>query len=265
MKLSAIIFSRDRACQLELLLRSIKMFFIEWEDVDFHIIYTYTDEKFKKGYDLLKKVHPEFNYILEKKSGFMEQVVDCVKKSEEYIVFFVDDNVFKEEFSLCDKQVKIFEKNTNILCCSLRLAPQITYSYVRNINVSPPKFKKDLIWDWQEVKHVSLWGYPMSVDGHIFRKREFLEVLEKTEFTNPNTLEKELSRNPIDKKYMICFQKPIIVNIPWNKVQDENENRSEEISPSVINEGFLKGKRISIKEIIERKNKSTHESMEISF
>jgi len=265
MKLSVIIFSKDRACQLELLLRSIKIFFMGWEDVNINIIYKHTDEKFKLGYDLVKKIHPQFNYILEKKDKFMKQTLDCINNSEENIVFFVDDDVFKEKFSLKNENIQTFENNTKILCASLRLAPQINYSYTRNTHVNPPVCDENLIWDWQKIKHVSLWGYPMSVDGHIFRKSDILDVFKKIKFTNPNSLEHALSKNPINKKYMICFPKPIIMNIPWNKVQNENENHSENINQEDINKIFLSGKIISLDKIVKMKNHSTHENVELSF
>ena len=63
--INIVIFSKDRACQLELFLRSMKNFFFEWSLCKVSILYTYSNDSFKKGYEKTRFYHPEFNYVLE--------------------------------------------------------------------------------------------------------------------------------------------------------------------------------------------------------
>ena len=58
--LSSIIFSRDRAPQLHLLLNSLsKNFFLSGTNV----IYKYTDEEHKLGYEMVQKSFPGYDGV----------------------------------------------------------------------------------------------------------------------------------------------------------------------------------------------------------
>ena len=78
--MNIIIFSKDRACQLDLFLRSLKKYFKEFEELNFNILYTYSNDKFKIGYDKLFTIHNDsnLNYIKETKK-FKEHVAPVIK------------------------------------------------------------------------------------------------------------------------------------------------------------------------------------------
>ena len=54
--LNIIVFSRDRACQLELFIRSMKFYFKEFYQYNINVLYTYSNNKFKEGYEKLFKI-----------------------------------------------------------------------------------------------------------------------------------------------------------------------------------------------------------------
>jgi hypothetical protein len=228
-----IIFSKNRACQLELLLRSLNMKAL--------VIYTY-DQEYKSGYEKLIKMYPDVKFILE--SNFKKQVIESLG---EYTLFLVDDDVMINPFNENCSEFLEFKNNKDILCLSLRLA-----SYYEGA----PKMENN-IWNWYGLKHD--WGYPMSVSAHIFRKQDILSIMENGSFNNPNDLEILLRKNPPNKPLMICVNQPNIINVPANVVQTKyrlNRFGNAGISPEVLNQKFLSGLKISLEDIIEKARNS---------
>ncbi|GBO52275.1 hypothetical protein APA_5365 [Pseudanabaena sp. lw0831] len=182
-------------------------------------------------------------------------------------MFLVDDLVFKSFVDLTDTTFQAFINDFSILCLSLRLSPQIKYCYTSNIFSPPPSFENDLVWNWQEYPKNSDWGYPMSLDGHIFRTSEIYDlVVFNRAFNNPNTLETQLALRPLSSPQMICYAESKIVNIPANKVQNIYSNRHAQMSDlNDLNQQFLNGCRLSLKPILDTKNTSVHQEIPLCF
>ena len=88
--LSIVIFSKDRAAQLDLCLKSIhenlKGFSRSW---DIYIIHTSESEDFERGYSDLKKEweKPFIHFFAESEyGGFKETLQEVVQRSGEYIL-----------------------------------------------------------------------------------------------------------------------------------------------------------------------------------
>src|SRR3989344_6927504 len=103
-EISTIIFSKNRACQLELLLRSLNM--------PATVIYTY-DQDFKTGYDKLIGMYPEVEFVWE--TDFKKQVIENLG---EYTLFLVDDDVMIAPFEESCPEFEEFKKNQGIICLS---------------------------------------------------------------------------------------------------------------------------------------------------
>jgi hypothetical protein len=59
-----IIFSKDRACQLDQLLSSMSQFIpnMESSDVKVQVLYHHSDSDFREGYDVVRKFHPRVHF-----------------------------------------------------------------------------------------------------------------------------------------------------------------------------------------------------------
>lgn len=264
--LNTIVFSKDRSCQLELFLRSVKIFFKDWQKCQFTVLYTYSDPIYQQGYERLKVIHPEFTYICEQDyhQPFKQCLLNLIQNTCPYTVFFVDDNVFRYPFDLNSDAFRIFQKDESIISLSLRLSPNITYSYSTNRPASPPNFEPSLVWNWQTMPPDNDWGYPMSLDGHVFRTEQIRPLIECAEFYNPNLLEAQLAASPLDLPNMICYPHCRIVNIPANRVQSTHTNRHGNLmTPAELNREFLNGKIISLKSVLDLQNIAVHQ--EVSF
>lgn len=251
------IFSKDRACQLDLLLRSIKRF-TNLPKNKINIIYTSSNDNFEQGYIKLKKENTKF--IFHKELGnFKHDVIEKIKIKNEYTMWLVDDDFFKETFNLNDS-LNILN-NEKVLCSSLRMHPGIRYCYTANIETPAPNISKNGLFGWEGLK--GDWGYPMSVDGHIFRTKDILPLVKKINFSNPNTFEGNLAGTKINKPLMHCFNKSKILNNPANKVQNVNNNRHGNITAKELNKKYLDGYKISMNNLIGIETPSPH--FEIPF
>jgi len=262
--MNILIFSKDRACQLELFIRSIKKYFKEFEELNFKVLYIYSNEEFGKGYDKLFSIHNDsnLNYIKETKN-FKEHVLELIDETEEHTVFFVDDMIFKNDFTLNSKQYKLFTLNDQILTLSLRLHKSLSYCYPARIHMVPPKFDSNMTFRWRGQS--GDYGYPMSLDGNFFRTKDIIPFLNALPYNNPNSLESQLARYSINKPLMICFDESKVLTIPVNKVQNFNQNVHGNITADFLNDKFLDGHIIDLVPFDGFKNISCHQETEYNY
>lgn len=255
------IFSKNRAAQLDSFLKSMKEFFKEYSDNKINILYTYTNKDFEKGYDKIKELHPEVSLI--KENNFKKNLLNLINPKNNYTVFFVDDIIWKDYFSLNDYEFKKFEEDDDILTLSLRLNPNMNYCYTANLPMKLPKSYNNGIWNWKA--STADFGYPMSVDGHIFRTKDILPLLKQLPYQNPNSLEYLMSVNPINKPKIICYKESKIINIPCNKVQTNNPNKYGDVSIEYLNKMFLNDNFIDFLEYKKLNNKQCHLELPLKF
>jgi len=252
--IDCIIFSKNRACQLEFLLRSLKLH-VDLSDFIVKIIYTYSNNDFENGYKNLIKNTSDFNWILQKDKNFKEALIENIK--EDYIMFLVDDICFLDSFSTKLLEFQELTKNNDILTLSLRLSPHINFCYAANHITIVPNMRNG-IWDWRQGS--GDWGYPNSVDGNIFRKQDIFNGLSLIDFNEPGSFESRLGRIiRKDTKYLMsCFSKQKLVNFPLNTVYTENANRCQNISMADLNSKYLSGGRISFETLNGIANNMCH-------
>jgi len=262
--MNVIVFSKDRSCQLELLIRSIKKYFKEFEELTFNILYTYSNDTFKKGYDKLFEMHNDLNlnYIKETKK-FKEHVLELIDDKVEHTIFFVDDMIFKNDFTLKSKQYQLFSTDENILTLSLRLHNNLTYCYSANIPQTPPRFDTNNSFRWRG--QPGDYGYPMSLDGYFFRTKDILPLFKVLNYNNPNSLESVICVYPMNRPLMICFEESVVLTIPVNLVQNFNNNVHGNISADFLNDKFLDDYIIDLEPYDGFRNISCHQEVEFNY
>ena len=229
-EITTIIFSKNRACQLELLLRNLNMPAI--------VLYAY-DAEFKTGYEKLIKLYPSIKFIEE--YNFKQQTLENLG---EYTMFLCDDDIMIEHFDEDCSEFIEFKRNSDILCLSLRMSP----------NYDNAPLLKNNTWEWRKCKKD--WGYPMSVTSHIFRKKDILQTMINGEFKIPLDLERTLKRNIPDRQLMMYFDNPKIINNLANQVQIKCPDRNLGISLVELEKKFLSHKQLSLIYIKEEARKS---------
>lgn len=260
--MNVVVFSKDRACQLELFLRSAKKYFKEYDDLKWNILYTYSDEEFGNGYKKLFQINQDFNLNFVKQNDFKSDLLNLIDKNNDISVFFVDDIVWKNEFSIENKEFKYFLSDDDVLTLSLRLHTNLSYCYPARIPMHTPKYdSENMTFRWRGQS--GDYGYPMSLDGHFFRTKEILPHLKTLNYNNPNSLESAMSFYPLPKHKMGFFEESKIMNVPINKVQTFNQNIHGNIPADLLNTKFLEGYIIDLEPFDGFKNISCHQEMKL--
>lgn len=259
--LSVVVFSKDRAAQLELCLRSVKRYLRRWDELSIAVLYTASSLELERGYERTRELHPEFRWVRE--TDFRTQTLELVDAERPLTAFLVDDDVLKEPVSLDAAPFRALAEQPEILCVSLRMDPRIDYCYSLDRPTPPPALDADGAWHWQGL--AGDWGYPMSLDGHVFRTEEIRPLLERLPFHNPNVLEAVLAENPLPAPLMACFGRARLLNVPANRVQHTAQNRSGDIDPAWLNERFLAGERIALQPIARVRHRAPHHELEYEW
>jgi len=254
--INIIVFSKDRACQLEALLRSLEQYF-HYSHITY-VLYDASTPEYERGYHCLIPRYKNIVWVRQTdfKSNFLSLINETVNKENPYLMFLVDDIIFVREFS-GTTLLERFNADQDILAVSLRMGENITYCYTRNKPTTPPSFLPGNRWEWKTASS-GYWNYPMSQDGHIFRTKEIIESLSPLSFHNPNTLEANSAAHPIDKPYLMCDRRPYLINLPLNVVQNVFRNRHGNITEEVLNTYFLEGLVIDIEPMAQKTYSSCH-------
>lgn len=264
--LNTIIFSKDRACQLEALLRTWKERVRGVGNLGkTHIIWKASTPEFELGYQKLIGLYPcskQFNFV--KEESFSEQVCELLEtcnRSTDLVMFLVDDIIFKEPWWLDQELETLLLEDKDLFCLSLRLSQHINYCYPTS---SSAKLPEDYTFIGNEDLYGSLakfswkhgegdWGYPMSLDGHVFRASFIIPIVFKLRkyFNNPNSLESILSetcnRGVFDYcSKMLCYHfNSKLMNIPANRVQTICLNKhNENLTAEELNKLFLESNQL---------------------
>lgn len=266
-----IIFSFDRALQLEALLASVRKY---WNKTEYNlsVIYNTSHESFEQGYQILKNQYSEYNFIKEtenkyaypwqtyfslfnvkkllryphtrkQKTNFRELVIkETNSASCEYVMFLTDDSVFIKDVFLSNEDLSFIDNNPFQNQLSLRLGKNITE---KPADISCRRGKIE--WDFHLYRQARSWGYNFSVDAHIYSKKLITGLVGKIIFNNPTTLEGHLN-NYVQIHNLAnhgrTFEEPFILSFPINMVQNIAHNESLHISTEQLNKMFIEGKRL---------------------
>jgi hypothetical protein len=239
-----LIFSKNRPLQLEALLNS---FFelVSGSLVNKIVVLFKKEPEYEESYEILKSNFSEV--IWEEETDFQTQVLNFTFESPNFLCFLVDDILFYQEV-----KGDITPKDSEI-CFSLRLGKNCRFCHPANSFYNQPLFEEEdqfLRWYWNGAEFD--FGYPMSLDGHIFKSSNLQKMIQNLQFRNPNSLENELTyRNPLLASFAKCkirsFQTSRLVGIPVNRVNLEVPNRFGQkfpISEKELLEKFKNGESI---------------------
>lgn len=262
--IGCIVFSMDRALQLDALLRS---FFLNKEgDCPIRVIYKTSNQKHQKAYDEIAKRY-EHRVVMqsENKRSFKDVLLEALCELDVGKIFFlVDDIIFTEKVDF----TMLSSVDTSKYIFSLRMGNHLNFSYVVNQPQSLPLFIDDknyLYWHWNMGELD--WNYPLSVDGHIFNKREIMAMANHFDFKAPNSFEGVLQneKDLFQQRIGMSYKKARIVNNPCNKVQSEVANLHGTLHQDELLSLWENGYEIDIIPLQGYVNKSVHEEIEFSF
>jgi hypothetical protein len=254
--MTALVFSKDRALQLDAFLRSVARFVTPRPRVD--VIWLATSIRHRQAYDEVFLRHPWAVAHEEMGGSFKAAVLACLP-SDGSVVFFVDDLVFIRPWAV-----------TEMPGLSLRLGLHLTDCYPTARRQGMPRVTIDaglVTWRWADGE--GDWGYPLSLDGHVFDLAELRPLIAAIPFTSPNTLEAALQRfAPAFLTRMgTCYYEARIVNVPWNRVQQDWANRcagDPAATPEQLLTVWEQGQQIDLAPLVGVRPASCHQEFPLT-
>ena len=229
-RIQGVLFSRDRAFQLDALLGSVAE---KVKGLDkLTVIYYPSTEQHGSAYEQVFRRYADTVIPVRQGPGvdLKSLVIETLEKMpNEQVFFLVDDNFFIE-----DVDIQGFARLASPYSIpSLRMGENINYSYTLDCDQQKPNLTEfsvnftAALRAWQWGCGVFDWGYPLSLDGHFFQRYEILAMTEAVDFDAPNHYEDQLQKfiELYQPRLGICFVKSVLLNLPFNRVQNDIPNR----------------------------------------
>ena len=194
--LLGIVFSRDRALQLDATLRSFYLHCADADEIAMYVIYKATEPRHATQYAQLTQM-----YAADSKVCFVEETdfrQDLLRllatrgphSLAKQLLLLADDNLFVRGFRLAEIRQALADQ-PEALGFSLRLGTNITSRYSVDESQAVPVLRavgeQIRRFDWTSAQ--GYFQYPLEVSSSVFRLGELTRLLEQLPFTNPKTLE----------------------------------------------------------------------------
>lgn len=215
MNSAIIVFSKDRALQLHAFLRSFDHYVDPVGIVK--VLYASSSLRHERAY---REVFDFFSFAIPcaQSHSFKNDLLSLIPRGGN-VTFFVDDIVFVRSWNR-------FETPG----LSLRHGIHLTHNYSTAGALQPlpnlyPCGEELVTWKWSEGQLA--WAYPLSTDGHVYDAIEMSDLAQSVHFTSPNTFEAAMQAHVsrFMDRWGICYHHAKVVNVPWNRVQTDYENR----------------------------------------
>lgn len=241
-------FSRDRAAQLDLLLRSLRQNAPGISDEVTVIVKA--EGEYLEAYKTCHRTHSQYTaFSIETDPGDFHRLArGWIDAAKDHVAFFVDDDVLYRPLPIANPApwLDLFPET---VCFSLRLGRNTRRCYPMG---DAPQAEPDRltlgefdVWRWRAAELD--YGYPGSLDGGIFRRSDLLVFLKDAEFSNPNQLEEALVRatakNDMWRNHLASFKQSVLCGIPANRVNETHPNRSGDQDVQELNDLYLNAKR----------------------
>lgn len=226
-----------------------------------HVIFSCSSHRFRAAYDVLRHELKVFGHIVfhdENDEAFREVCAGVVSEIQSWkLLFLVDDDIF---IAPVDLGAFALDCSTDTIG-SLRLGSNLNWCYPRNSEQQLPRFI-DLDCDPTEERHVQYiswyweegildWGYPLSLDGHVFNTTDIQIILKHAIFHSPNTLEAHIQpvKQLLHGYKGLAFRTSRLVNTPLNRVQNDFDNRFGAVHQDVLLRHWEDGFQLNLKKL----------------
>lgn len=271
-----IIFSYDRAMQLEGLLASIAMNL----SGEFAITIIYRTSSFQRfaQYQKVFDEHRDQSLLILREHGgvsfFIRLFLAVITSKSPLICFFVDDNIVINKVDV-SRLVAAHPGRKSI--ATLRLGTNIEESMFNGITVEkprtleplePPSESNDQLMQWQFGDGGANWRY-LGIEGTFFHRSVLILALVSGRCSNPNFFERSLNRRIIRRRIVlgVTFRISRIINIPANRVQRSHPNPINSDGPTIdeLDKLFESGIRLDVEKYFGQTHNRLHVDTPLKF
>ena len=143
-----IVTSKNRACQLDLCLKTLE---VNAKGIfDITVIYDYSNEDFKEGYKKLISLNKSIDWVEQKGQDFKKLILNAFDKKFRYTIgpCCSDDEIIYQKID--EKEIEK-QMTDDVLGFYLGLGTNTVYSYMHRKDNAMPRFEnlgKFVKWDW---------------------------------------------------------------------------------------------------------------------
>lgn len=271
--INLIVWSKDRACQLELLLRSLdKNLTGLMRPV---VIYKASNDKYKEAYSIVENDYEEALFVEE--TDFytdtmafvypVDGVVGTAFSTDDTVIYYrrTRDDVLKYNHIENElKKDRIISLRYGINTIIQDYHTGRTQPILKNYFPAAPGM---ICWSWNDYHPHDNYGYPMGLDMHIYPTQTIYNIMKEFHFNTTNELETNLFHNRQKAPFIICSPiGSIAVNIPANSIS--GVTRAGEVhgySTETLNDAFLDGKRINLESIEAQNIVGSHQEVPLEL
>jgi hypothetical protein len=262
--LTAVLFSMNRAMQLDAVLRSLYRHCWDADQFDLYMIYKTTSPTHTRQYQeliqeyqpferihFIRQLHFRFDLLsllfdaalpdrsrrffkaATRLGGMFGRFTRSLLKpdSATYVLFLVDDNIFTGDFFL-GEVINVLNEHPEALGFSLRLGENTQICYAHDQPQALPQFEEItpgvLKFDWTKAEHD--FHYPLEVSSSIYRCLDLLPLINSRSFGSPNELEEKMAASSAHYKdshpWLLCYSPSVTFCNPVNRVQNGLLNRA---------------------------------------
>lgn len=258
-----LLFSKDRAIQLELFLRSYAQQMST--PLPLTVMYRASSEAHRQAYEQVFANYRASELTVVAESAFKPDLLAVLKASSaRHVIFFVDDIVFIQPVDT--RLLEQWDPRDGIL--SLRLGRNITHSYNRGgiEQPQPASFESATLGEqplarWRWSTGTLDWSLPTSLDGHLLPLPDLIPVIEQASFKAPNSLEGAIGQYKFLFKWRwgYCWERARIMNLPLNTVKTEDYDFPHQgLDAEQLLAAFQQGMRLDISELPLAEHNSCH-------
>jgi hypothetical protein len=246
MSVTTIVLSKDRPAQLDLLLRSIEH--NGGGQFDPIVLWNGDPLGYAQACAPKTKAYGEVGGDFE---GCVRRLLDWCG---DFCCFMCDDGILYRHVP----PLELDSLPDEVLCVSLRYGENTTEQYPTGFlnafgsDDEPHETPEGLLtWEWKRAH--GDYGYPGSVDAHVFRTEDVRRMLEPHTFPNPTALECALVEGcfalAAERPLMACYPNSLYVGNPINRVSLQSGVRfgtTFPVTAAECNERFQGGERIDL-------------------
>jgi len=285
--ITGVVFSKDRALQLDATLRSFFRHCRDPEQVSLNVVYAGSSRLWLNQYRQLKLGFPGVEFFAE--GDFERDVFNLIgiplsrwgrfalragvarRPANKYVLFLVDDNIFVRGFCLSDA-TSALRREREALGFALQGGRNLDYCYPLDIPLKFPAgipvFGDVIKYRWPDAGDGL--NYPLEVSSSLYRLSDIARLLARLRFSNPNTLEAQMARHAKSFRrshpYALCCTQSVTFCNPVNTVQTTYANRAGEEpnhSASALAQLFDQGYRIDVAQYDGFVPASCHQEVEL--
>ena len=247
--------SKDRAAQLDLLLRSL----LKNADNIFvpYVMYTFSNDRYKDGYSKVIEKHSNWvNFI--KETNAEEHFYGFLRSNTGQVGLFTDDCIFYRPANFTESDIFNFLSYKYVWGFHARLGLNITIvDYIKNTKCPQPNFiyqdANFLCWDYRFYdKFQSYFAFPTPFDGSFYNSVDLLNLANNGSFGRILFWERMICQNGRQE----LMNKNLVVSPTTSCVIAQQVNSSHEFghytnhsfnaSLELLNNNFLNGNVIDL-------------------